>query len=330
MGGGQVGKWAGSGQVDGRPPEAPPRFPTRKPELSGAASVARHVPATAQRPEIAHGRGETVLAMKFLCQAGASAKSLSLALGQPATAQNTPIDRADPQPCPAPTMRLPWQCRCGPLPWLRRRRLHQHSQQVVAMVSGPEVMAVPRWVGQAACAACRRRRHWLPPARRITPAPSTHAPRGQRQTASQRPPASLAQVQPEPGQQAPAAPAPAAAVVPVTLITGFLGSGKTTLVNFILTAKHGFRCAVLLNEIADSADIERALVKEPEVGLQGDAGAGQGKAHWAVRAGGRQGRQRSNGRLVCERQGLAAWLQPGRTAALQRLHYRTAAFPLYC
>jgi hypothetical protein len=118
--------------------------------------------------------------------------------------------------------------------------------------------------------------------------------------------------------------------VPVTLITGFLGSGKTTLVNFILTAKHGFRCAVLLNEIADSADIERALVKDPEVGLPGDAGAGQGKAHWAVRAGGRQGRQRSNGGLVCERQGLAAWLQPGRTAALQWLYYRTAAFPQYC
>lgn len=37
-------------------------------------------------------------------------------------------------------------------------------------------------------------------------------------------------------------------------------------VNHILTAKHGYRCAVLLNEIADSADIERALVKEPEVG----------------------------------------------------------------
>ncbi|KAL4457856.1 hypothetical protein ABPG75_012721 [Micractinium tetrahymenae] len=52
--------------------------------------------------------------------------------------------------------------------------------------------------------------------------------------------------------------------VPVTLITGYLGAGKTTLVNWVLTARHGYRCAVLLNEIADSADIERALVKEPE------------------------------------------------------------------
>lgn len=58
------------------------------------------------------------------------------------------------------------------------------------------------------------------------------------------------------------APPPA---VPVMLLTGYLGAGKTTLVNYILTAKHGYRCAVLLNEIGDSADIERALVREPEV-----------------------------------------------------------------
>lgn len=53
--------------------------------------------------------------------------------------------------------------------------------------------------------------------------------------------------------------------VPVLLLTGYLGSGKTTLVNHILTEKHGYRCAVLLNEIGDTADIEKALVKEPEV-----------------------------------------------------------------
>lgn len=52
--------------------------------------------------------------------------------------------------------------------------------------------------------------------------------------------------------------------VPVLLLTGYLGSGKTTLVNHILTAKHGYRCAVLLNEIGDTADIEKALVREPE------------------------------------------------------------------
>lgn len=74
-----------------------------------------------------------------------------------------------------------------------------------------------------------------------------------------------------PGEHAAEAAAGAAAAgarppVPVALITGFLGAGKSTLVNYILTAKHGYRCAVLLNEWADSADIERALIKEPEVG----------------------------------------------------------------
>lgn len=57
--------------------------------------------------------------------------------------------------------------------------------------------------------------------------------------------------------------------VPVLLLTGYLGSGKTTLINYILTKQHGYRCAVLLNEIGDTADIERALVKEPEVRMRG-------------------------------------------------------------
>lgn len=42
-------------------------------------------------------------------------------------------------------------------------------------------------------------------------------------------------------------------------------AGKSTLINYILKAQHGCRCAVLLNEIGDSADVERALIKEPEV-----------------------------------------------------------------
>jgi G3E family GTPase len=39
--------------------------------------------------------------------------------------------------------------------------------------------------------------------------------------------------------------------IPVTIITGFLGSGKTTLVNRILTEQHGKRIAVILNEIGE-------------------------------------------------------------------------------
>ncbi|MEV0251199.1 GTP-binding protein [Nocardia sp. NPDC050712] len=39
--------------------------------------------------------------------------------------------------------------------------------------------------------------------------------------------------------------------IPVTVLTGFLGSGKTTLVNHILTANHGHRIAVIENEFGE-------------------------------------------------------------------------------
>ncbi|KDD75610.1 CobW/HypB/UreG-like protein [Helicosporidium sp. ATCC 50920] len=58
--------------------------------------------------------------------------------------------------------------------------------------------------------------------------------------------------------------APAEPPVPVTLITGYLGAGKSTLVNTILTANHGRRCAVLMNEYGESADVEKALIQDPE------------------------------------------------------------------
>jgi tRNA A37 threonylcarbamoyladenosine biosynthesis protein TsaE len=36
--------------------------------------------------------------------------------------------------------------------------------------------------------------------------------------------------------------------VPVTVVTGFLGAGKTTLVNHILKGNHGKKIAVIENE----------------------------------------------------------------------------------
>jgi G3E family GTPase len=39
--------------------------------------------------------------------------------------------------------------------------------------------------------------------------------------------------------------------LPVTLVTGFLGSGKTTLINHILSNRQGVRAAVLVNEFGD-------------------------------------------------------------------------------
>jgi hypothetical protein len=44
------------------------------------------------------------------------------------------------------------------------------------------------------------------------------------------------------------------------------GAGKTTLVEHILTSQHGYRIAVILNEIGDSHGIEKALLQD-EKGL---------------------------------------------------------------
>ena len=37
--------------------------------------------------------------------------------------------------------------------------------------------------------------------------------------------------------------------IPVTILTGFLGAGKTTLLNYILKQDHGYKFAVIINEV---------------------------------------------------------------------------------
>lgn len=57
--------------------------------------------------------------------------------------------------------------------------------------------------------------------------------------------------------------APKDTLVPVTVVTGFLGSGKTTLINYILTENHGRRIAVIENEFGE-VGIDDALVIDAE------------------------------------------------------------------
>ena len=47
--------------------------------------------------------------------------------------------------------------------------------------------------------------------------------------------------------------------VPVTILTGFLGVGKTTLLNRILTERHGEKIAVIENEFGE-VGIDNALL----------------------------------------------------------------------
>ena len=48
---------------------------------------------------------------------------------------------------------------------------------------------------------------------------------------------------------------------PVLLLTGYLGSGKTTLVNRILTNKRGIKFAVIVNDIGE-VNIHADLIQQ--------------------------------------------------------------------
>ena len=63
--------------------------------------------------------------------------------------------------------------------------------------------------------------------------------------------------------------------VPITLITGYLGSGKTTLINYLLKNASGYKMAVIVNDIGE-VNIDADLIEK------GGVVAGNGDLHGVV------------------------------------------------
>ena len=59
---------------------------------------------------------------------------------------------------------------------------------------------------------------------------------------------------------------PESGPIPATLVTGFLGAGKTTLINHILRNRSGVRAAVLVNELGEIG-IDNELIVGAEGGM---------------------------------------------------------------
>lgn len=58
-------------------------------------------------------------------------------------------------------------------------------------------------------------------------------------------------------------------IIPVTLLTGYLGSGKTTLVNHVLNNQKGYKVAVIVNDIGE-VNIDASLIQKGGVVNQTD------------------------------------------------------------
>ena len=52
--------------------------------------------------------------------------------------------------------------------------------------------------------------------------------------------------------------------IPVTIVTGALGAGKTTFVNYVLTANHGHKIGVMVNEFGSVSIDSELLIASKE------------------------------------------------------------------
>jgi len=50
-------------------------------------------------------------------------------------------------------------------------------------------------------------------------------------------------------------------IVPITLLAGYLGAGKTTLINHVLNNQKGYKVAVIVNDIGE-VNIDSSLIEK--------------------------------------------------------------------
>ena len=58
--------------------------------------------------------------------------------------------------------------------------------------------------------------------------------------------------------------------IPITLLTGYLGAGKTTLMNYILSNQQGYKVAVIVNDIGE-VNIDSSLIQKGGVVTEEDS-----------------------------------------------------------